>query len=78
MIFHNFPALGTNPTVTDAQFKEISAGGAVDASDRILYDLTTGELFYDSDGSGAVLAFKIAVLSNHAVLTAQDFFVAFS
>ncbi|WP_232630427.1 calcium-binding protein [Methylobacterium sp. Leaf118] len=55
-------------------FKNISIS-SVDANDRILYKQTTGELFYDADGSGSSLKVKIAVLDNKTALTEADFFV---
>ncbi|KQT59781.1 hypothetical protein ASG52_20615 [Methylobacterium sp. Leaf456] len=68
-----FTALDAGPLAAHA-FKNISAG-SVDADDRILYRQTTGELFYDADGSGKGTAVKFAVLDNHAKLTHDDFFV---
>ena len=57
-----------------AEFKDISKGKA-DASDRILYKSSTGELFWDADGSGSALAVKFAVLQGNVDLSASDFFV---
>ncbi|CAA2137011.1 hypothetical protein [Methylobacterium bullatum] len=59
----------------ETAFKELSAG-AVDATDRIIYDKRTGDLFYDADGSGTVsTALQFAIVDNKAHLTAADFFV---
>ncbi|WP_232631502.1 beta strand repeat-containing protein [Methylobacterium sp. Leaf118] len=55
-------------------FKNISVS-SVDASDRILYKQSTGELFYDADGSGSGAKVKVAVLDNKAALTAVDFLI---
>jgi Ca2+-binding RTX toxin-like protein len=60
--------------LAESAFKNISAGTA-DATDRILYKQTTGELFYDADGSGKGLAVKFAVLDNKVALGAGDFLV---
>ncbi len=60
--------------LADSAFKNISTGAA-DANDRILYKQTTGELFYDADGSGAGAAVKFAVLDNHAKIAANDFLI---
>ena len=58
-----------------AAFKDLTTG-AVDATDRIIYDRANGDLFYDQDGSGGGFAqFKFAVLSNNAVLSSADFVV---
>jgi Ca2+-binding RTX toxin-like protein len=55
-------------------FKDISAG-AKDADDRVIYNHNNGGLYYDSDGSGAAAQVLIAILDNHATMTASDFFV---
>ncbi len=46
---------------------------AQDASDRILYDQGTGQLWVDRDGNGAGAPVLFAVLTNHAAITAEDF-----
>lgn len=48
---------------------------AHDASDRIIYHKTTGNLLYDSDGTGKQAAIKIAVLPTKLKLTHNDFFL---
>ena len=49
---------------------------AADASDRIIYDSATGNLYFDSDGSGATAALLFATLDNApATLAASDFLV---
>lgn len=55
-----------------------SASGipALDADDRIIYETSTGNLFYDSDGSGSEVAVQFARLINLAALTADDILVA--
>ncbi len=56
-------------------FKDI-AMGSVDASDRILYDSTTGALYFDRDGSGSTYQpVQFAILENNAAISAADFFV---
>ena len=47
---------------------------AADAGDRILYDSATGNLYFDSDGTGANAAVLFATLDNTtAALSASDF-----
>ena len=57
-------------------FKNVGPGGAaVDSSDRILYDQSTGRLYFDADGSGSVGRVQFAVLTNLPTLTFADFLV---
>ena len=48
-----------------------------DADDRIVYNTTSGALYYDADGSGSSAAVQIALmgLSIHPTLTYQDFLI---
>jgi serralysin len=55
-------------------FKNLNLG-AVDADDRILYNNTTGAVFYDYDGSGAGSAIQFAIITGHPTLTNWDFLV---
>ena len=48
---------------------------AEDVFNRIIYDKTTGSLYYDSDGTGSASQIKIAALANKAALDSSDFFV---
>jgi Ca2+-binding RTX toxin-like protein len=50
---------------------------AADASDRIIYNTTTGDLYYDADGIGGVAAVKIAVIgtTTRPVLDHTDFLI---
>jgi Ca2+-binding RTX toxin-like protein len=50
---------------------------AADANDRIVYNTSTGALYYDSDGSGPAAAVGFAVVgsSTHPALSAADFVV---
>lgn len=46
---------------------------AHDTSDRIIYDKTSGKLWYDADGTGATVAVQFAKLDPGLSLTAADF-----
>jgi Ca2+-binding RTX toxin-like protein len=48
-----------------------------DADDRIVYNTTTGTLYYDADGSGTAKAVQFAILgtTTHPALGAADLFV---
>jgi Ca2+-binding RTX toxin-like protein len=48
---------------------------ASDASDRILYDKSSGALSFDPDGTGSAAAVKFAILKKGLALMAADFFV---
>lgn len=48
---------------------------AADASDRIIYDKTTGKLSYDIDGAGGSTGIQFALLSKNLALTSADFIV---
>jgi Ca2+-binding RTX toxin-like protein len=66
------------PQGTMAAAKFYSGPGVItahDTDDRIVYDTTTGTLYYDADGAGGTAAVAFAVLSNLAVITAADFMI---
>ncbi|UVF19279.1 hypothetical protein HPT29_023070 [Microvirga terrae] len=46
---------------------------AQDADDRVIYDSTTGALYYDRDGSGSSNQVKFAQLSSGLALTSDNF-----
>jgi Ca2+-binding RTX toxin-like protein len=58
-----------------SEFKQYDSRDEIDATDRILYDITTGKLFFDPDGSGSAWAMQFARLSNDAPLTEDCFWV---
>jgi serralysin len=49
--------------------------GAKDSTDRIIYNKSTGELFYDPDGTGAAAQIKFATLISKPALSAADFYI---
>ncbi len=48
---------------------------ATTTAHRIVYDQATGDLFYDADGVGGAAQIKVAVLANHAQLSAANFLI---
>jgi serralysin len=73
-----FTALTSTGTLSAANFVASASGAAVDSNDYILYNTTTGALYYDADGSGSGAAVEFAVLgtSTHPAITNADFIVA--
>ena len=53
----------------------VNGTAAQDADDRIIYDGTTGALYYDADGNGAGAAIQFATLTGAPAITASDFLV---
>ncbi|MBS1197760.1 MAG: hypothetical protein H6R18_1545, partial [Proteobacteria bacterium] len=66
----------SSSTVSAGQFSS-GAGmtSALDVDDRLIYDTTTGDLYYDADGVGGDSAVQFATLSSHPNLIASDFSV---
>jgi Ca2+-binding RTX toxin-like protein len=64
----------TGAPSTEAFFHAGSA--AQDADDRVLYDQSNGELYYDADGNGALAAVQFAVLSSLPTLLYSDILTA--
>ena len=66
-----------NDTLVAGQFR--SGAGvttANSASQRVIYNTTTGDLYFDADGNGdGFAAVRFATLSNHATLTFDDIHV---
>ncbi|PPD47638.1 MAG: calcium-binding protein, partial [Methylobacter sp.] len=56
----------------DTRFEANATGLASTAGARLVYNTGTGELAYDSDGSGAVAAIVLEVLSAAPTLAAND------
>ncbi len=60
----------------DARFKANSTGTATDASDRVIFNTSNGQIWYDADGSGAGARMLIGTLQSGATLAATDIVVA--
>jgi len=73
--FSNTVFTGLGETFTEGQFwSGAGVTSAHDASDRIVYNTTTGALYYDADGLGGVDAVQVAVLgsTSHPALVYSD------
>ncbi len=75
-----FKALGIAGTGVGAPLtaSKFHAGkSAHDSSDRIIYNASTGALYYDADGSGGVAQQQIAIIGTdtHPTLSASDFLI---
>ncbi|WP_421868340.1 calcium-binding protein [Pararhizobium sp.] len=68
-----FTALSVTGKLAAAAFHIGSA--AADASDRIIYDSTTGAVSYDKDGTGAAAAVQFATVGHDLTMTNADFFI---
>ena len=74
-IFTAFAVLA-NTTLTAANFASNAGGNATDANDYVLYDSSTGNLYYDADGNGAGARVLIAKLTVTAgTVDAADFII---
>jgi Ca2+-binding RTX toxin-like protein len=68
---------GTSSGVDSGEFRAGAGGNAADANDFILYDTSTGNLYYDADGSGAGAKVWFATLSGvNGTLDYSDFTTA--
>jgi serralysin len=73
-----FTELGSSGASRPKAFKAdmfVRASKAQDQEDRIVYDARSGALSYDSDGTGAAAAVKIATLGKNLKVGYKDFFV---
>jgi Ca2+-binding RTX toxin-like protein len=52
-----------------------AGAAAADASDRVIYNSATGQIFYDADGTGAGAQVLFATVTAGTVLTVADFFI---
>ena len=68
-----FTALSGTSLLSAAFYAKAGATKAHDADDRIVYDKSTGKLYYDDDGKGGHAAVHFATLSNKPTLDHGDF-----
>ena len=62
-------------TLASSKFAANKTGVARDADDRIIYNSSNGNIFYDSDGTGKANAVHFASVTKGLSLTASDFFI---
>jgi len=65
--------LAAETAITAEQF--VLGTTALNASNRLIYNTITGDLFFDGDGTGTIAAIQIATLSSKPTLTASDILV---
>ena len=70
-----FTALATGALPAGAFRSGANVTTAGDAGDRIIYNTTTGNLYYDADGMTGAAAKLFATLTTHPAITAADFFI---
>ena len=70
-----FKGLSVGALKTEAFWSGPGVTAAHDASDRLMYNSSTGALYYDSDGSGPASAVQVALvgISTHPTLSFSDF-----
>jgi Ca2+-binding RTX toxin-like protein len=68
-----FTTVGAEGGLAAAAFHAGTKAG--DTSDRVIYNASTGQIFYDADGSGAAAQTLIATITAGTALTAADFAV---
>lgn len=71
-IFTKLTSLGA---LSSQNFAANTTGNAVDSNDYIVYNTSTGALYYDADGVGTGAAMMFAKLTGIPSLTAADVFV---
>ena len=72
-----FTAFATEnvPLTLGAFYSGAGVTTAHDVDDRILYDMSSGRLYYDPDGTGASSSVPFATLAGAPVLAAADFLI---
>ena len=66
------PALGASGEFAPNDERFHAGATAAEADDRVIWNASTGQLWYDADGSGAGAAVELATLQAGAVVMASD------
>jgi serralysin len=73
-----FTSIGATGNFASGDGRFWAAAGATaghDANDRVVYNTSTGSLYYDADGSGSGAAQLIATVQSGATVAATDIVV---
>ncbi|WP_421854409.1 beta strand repeat-containing protein [Novosphingobium sp.] len=73
-VYTGFAATGAMGV--DAFWSGAGVNAAHDATDRFIYNTTTGVLWYDADGTGSTAAVQVALLTGAPALAYTDFLIA--
>jgi Ca2+-binding RTX toxin-like protein len=73
--FTNIGALGEFAAGDGRFYAAAGATAGHDADDRLIYNTTTGQLYYDADGSGGGAAQLVATFDGAPAVTATDVWV---
>jgi len=69
----SFTGLGAAGPLDASTF--VLGTAALDAGDRLVYDSSTGDLFYDADGNGSGSSVLVASFGAGTIVAASDIFV---
>lgn len=72
-VFTGFATIGA--ISADSFWSGAGVNTAHDADDRLIYNTSTGVLWYDADGTGSGRAVQVAVLSGHPALAFGDILI---
>jgi serralysin len=76
-VFAGLTGAATGPLGPSLFWSGAGVTAAHDADDRLVYDTTTGTLYYDPDGVGGAAAISLATFgAAKPVLSAGDFILA--
>lgn len=77
LVFNNavFTGIGKDGALAAGAFVANGTGAAGDRGDRVIYDMVTGELFHDADGSKSGKAVLVAEIGAGLALSAGDVLV---